>query len=401
MKISSLVMSVIALAPLAAHAQWGINDVFDFTYVQDGVLESASSLTMGSDGNLYGITSNGGTDTRGTVYKLALSWSGDTVTTTYSLLHSFTDGTDGGYPLERIVEDNSGNFYGTADAGGSDGDGVVFEISASGVFSVIYNFTGGTTDGCGPAGGLTIVNSGSSFTLYGTTAGCGSSAGYGNVFKLKEVSGTWTETILHAFAGGTKDGRNPNDAMILASDGNLYGTTESGGASGDGSVFQINPNTGAEAMIYSFVGANAPNGNGVTELPGASSLTLFGASPNGGMYDGGALYKLVEGTGGKFTYSIVHNFDGGSSDGAAPGGNLIYSATLGYFFGTTSAGGTSSGGTFYSLTPAGVFSVVNSLTGGPHEGPIWGPNNCEPCVFGTTRAGGASDDGMVWNGISP
>jgi uncharacterized repeat protein (TIGR03803 family) len=386
-----------ALAPLAAHAQWIITDVHDFTTF--GNIQQPSSLTQGSDGNVYGVMYEAGTNNNGSIYKLTLSWSGIVVTATYTTLHLFA-GTDGRWPVGSMVEDNAGNFYGTASSGGANNHGAVFEYSSSGVFSVLYNFKGGTTDGCLPSG-LTIQNSGSTVILYGAAGGCGSSASLGEIFRLTQSGGVWTETILHTFAGGTSDGGSPSGSMILASDGYLYGTTNSGGASTAGSVFRIGTSGGLTNIHY-FSPSSGPNGNSVTQQTGASSLTLFGTSTYGGSSGYGAIYKLVEGTGGTFTYTIAHNFVGGTSDGKTPLGNLIYSPVLNYFLGTTGQGGASNGGTFYRITPAGTFVVVNSLTGGPRNGPIWGPgNNCSPCVVGTTTFGGSSSDGDVWVGIAP
>jgi uncharacterized repeat protein (TIGR03803 family) len=396
MKKSLLAVFLVALAPLVANAQWAITDIYNFTTF--GNIEPPSSLIVGTDGNIYGVAYEGGT--YGQIYKLALSWSGNNVTTTYTLLHQLNGSTDGEYPEGSLVEDNAGNFYGTASGAGANGHGVVFEYSSSGVYSVIYNFKGGTTDGCGPSG-LTIVNSGSTFILYGTTGGCGS-ANAGTVYRMAVSGGVGSESILHSFAGGTKEGLGPTGGMILASDGYLYGTTNNGGANSEGTVFRISPSGGILTTVYNFFYPDSPNGNSVTQLPGASSLTLYGVSPNGGSPGYGLIYKLVEGTGGTFTFSSVHNFAGGTTDGKTAWGNLIYSPVLGYFFGTTQYGGTSNAGTFYEVTPAGSFGLLNSMTGGARNGPIWVQGGtCNPCVFGTTTQGGTSNDGTVWLGIAP
>src|SRR5579863_7718531 len=144
---------------------------------------------------------------------------------TFSVVHSFTGGSDGGYPLAGFTIDAAGSQYGTTTAGGASGLGTVFKITTKGKEIVLHSFAGGT-DGANPESSLVMDAAGD---LYGTTNGGGAS-GAGTVFKITRYN---KETVLYSFAGGT-DGANPEAALTMDAAGNLYGTTTAGGSSGNG-----------------------------------------------------------------------------------------------------------------------------------------------------------------------
>jgi uncharacterized repeat protein (TIGR03803 family) len=202
-----------------------------------------AGLVRDAAGNLYGTTFTGGSSGGcngigcGTVFKLS-------PTGTETVLHRFTGGGDGGGPVAGLVRDSAGNLYGTTKVGGRSGTcenircGVVFELIRCGSapsgydFKVLYTFTGGA-DGASPYAGL-IQDAADN--LYGTTRGGGGAGGV--VFKL---SPTGTETVLHSFAGSPTDGEGPQAGLIQDAAGNLYGTTQLGGAYGYGVVFRLAP----------------------------------------------------------------------------------------------------------------------------------------------------------------
>ena len=205
-----------------------------------GGYEPYGGLISDNAGNLYGTTQDGGLNYAGTVFRLTNSGSG----WTESLPHIFQLA-DGGYPTAGLVFDHSGNLYGATTYGGSDGAGVVFELSPSGAnwtYSVLYSFTG--QDGCpdngyvgaGPWAALTMDAAGN---LYGTTR-CDGANRMGNIFKLTPSSGGWTYTALHDFSGGD-DGAFPLSNVIMDASGNLYGTASAGGSQGHGVVWEITP----------------------------------------------------------------------------------------------------------------------------------------------------------------
>ena len=191
-----------------------------------------ASLILDAKGNLYGTAYDGGAHDGGTVFELS-------ATGTETLLYSFCSKPgcrDGYYPHADLAMDKNGNLYGTTQYRGAYGGGIVFEISASGSESVLYNFCAqpGCTDGYHPRAGLVLDTKGN---LYGTTYSGGAKK-RGTVF---EVSPSGTETVLHSFSAKGTDGYAPVAGLILDAKGNLYGTTLSGGANGGGTVFQVTP----------------------------------------------------------------------------------------------------------------------------------------------------------------
>ena len=286
-----------------------------------------------SAGNLYGTTSRGGTSLYGTIFKI--SGSQETV------LHSFI-GIDGAFPDSRLIRDSAGTLYGTAYLGGSGtgagtcvfGCGTVFKLDKAGKVTV-FSFSGYPKDGQYPTAGVIPGPAGG----YGTTSGGGTS-NYGNVFK---ISTRGRETVLHNFSW--LDGANPLAGVIQDAAGNLYGTTQVGGAFGYGTVFKINT-SGQETVLYSFTldadGAS-PTGGLVLGKDG----NLYGTTQSGGTSERGTVFKVsMDGQ-----ETVLHSFDG--NDGAYPSGDLIEDAA-GNLYGTTTAGGTGCAegcGVVFKLTP--------------------------------------------------
>jgi uncharacterized repeat protein (TIGR03803 family) len=190
-----------------------------------------AGLVRASNGNLYGTTTAGGTHNAGTVFEVS-SLGVETV------LWNFGGTGDGSTPYASLHLDSGGNLYGTTDYGGIYGEGTVFELSKSGSSWIefrLYSF-GGPGDGAFPLAGLVADSSGN---LYGTTYN-GGAHNEGTVFKLAPTVDTWNESWLYSFVGNTT-GWFPYGGLVRASNGNLYGTTERGGASDYGTVFEIVP----------------------------------------------------------------------------------------------------------------------------------------------------------------
>ncbi len=197
--------------------EWNQSVIWDFE--QSSGSSPYGGMTFDASGNIFGVTTGGGSGDFGTFYEMAESagsW-------THSVLYNFTGQSDGAAPDGNLIEDAQGNFYGTAATGGSGGGGTVFEFSPSGSawnLTVLYSFTGSE----GPVGRLTMDANGS---LYGTTFSDGA-FGFGNVFKLTKSNGSWNYASLHDFSGGA-DGRNSYAPVQIDAAGNIYGTAALGG----------------------------------------------------------------------------------------------------------------------------------------------------------------------------
>src|SRR5215469_5738922 len=192
-----------------------------FTGGSDGVEPVADLPEVG--GTLYGTTEFGGTGScqlyteRGCGTVFAFTPEGNA----YSVVYSFQGGSDGAYPIARLINVN-GTFYGTTSSGGATGNGTVFSLTPQGVETVLYSFSG-SPDGANPAGGLIDVDG----ILYGTTKTGGANSD-GTVFSVT-VSGA--ETVLHSFNLSSSDGAFPEADMINVN-GTLYGITFGGGSVG-------------------------------------------------------------------------------------------------------------------------------------------------------------------------
>jgi len=215
-----------------SNGEWTYNVLYRFTCGTDGATPF-SGVILDSAGRLYGTTDGNLRCDYGTVYQLVSTGA----TWTENTVHAFQDQNDGAEPVGGLVMDAEGNLYGVTGNGGSGGGGVVYELSPAGdgwTFTPIYSLVGGP--GGGSESALTIDAVGN---LYGTATSDGAYY-YGSVFKLTRNNGNWSYTDLHDFTGGA-DGANPIGAMALDADGNLYGTASDGGTDNKGVAWEITP----------------------------------------------------------------------------------------------------------------------------------------------------------------
>jgi uncharacterized repeat protein (TIGR03803 family) len=330
---------------------------------RDGFFPTAG-LIFDKAGNLYGMTEQGGSHHYGTVYELTPHANGNW---TETILHNFNyNGTDGIFPKGGLVFDGAGNLYGMTFEGGTVtcspfflGCGTVFELSpgAEGkawTETILHNFSNNGTDGYVPCCGSLVLDGAGN--VYGITGG-GGTYDYGMAFELMPAGGgSWTETVLHSF-GGTGDGSFPQGGLTLGGSGNLYGTTEDGGAYGGGTVFELTPAGGGnwtETIIHSFTHTSGgPDGfSPSSDVIFDSAGNLYGTTGAGGIYGLGLVFELSPAAGGSWTEAFLHNFQQTipGTDGYTPGPMLVFDSS-GNLYGTTVYGGANLGGTVFELTP--------------------------------------------------
>src|SRR6266446_6923671 len=268
-----------------------------------------AALTL-SGNTLYGTTYGGGDSGAGTMFAINTDGTG------FTNLHSFRGGSDCANPFDGLILSGS-TLYGTAAGGGSSGKGTVFAVNTNGTgFTNLHNFNG--SDGSYPMAGLILSGN----TLYGTTEG-GASYGFGALFAIN-TDGTGF-TNLHNFnANLNSDGGDPADGLVIFGN-TLYGTTSYGGSSGKGTVFKVNTDGTGFTNLHSFAGYPS---DGTGPLAGLflSGNTLYGAGQYGGSSNDGTVFAInTDGTGFTNLFSFT-----GASDGEYPLAGLILSGNTLY-----------------------------------------------------------------------
>ncbi len=379
-------------------------------YCLDGQYSIAAPV-VGPNGNLYGMTNQGGANDLGTIFRVG---PGGQLTTLYNFC-SQANCLDGYYPHGSLLLAKNGKFYGTTIFGGPGNYGTVFEMTPAGVRTTLYTFCSqpSCTDGDDP--GANMVQ-GANGNLYGTTE-YGGPHGGGTVFELTAAGKL---TTLYTFcktpdtSGNCPDGRFPVAGLSLGTNGILYGTTSLGGSHGDyGTVFQITL-AGTFKSLYSFcplpscTDGYSPSGTPVQ----ATNGNLYGIAGAGGANGNyGTVFELT--LGGKLTtlrsFCTTLNGSGYCADGRSPFGGLIQ-ATDGNLYGTTIAGGTNDIGTVYEMTPSGTLTTIYNFCsqapcvdgGYPLAGVVQSTNGA---LYGVTSADGKYNDaGTVYSisiGLGP
>lgn len=332
-------------------------------------------LIQDSSGNLYGTTAYGGDSACrggcGTVFKLDPSG-------TETVLHKF-NGSDGNLPAAGLIRDADGNLYGTTLFGGTANDGVVFKMDASGNETVLHNFLSNGPDGRSPAARLVRDAAGN---LYGTTT-IGGFAGAGVVFKI-DPSGN--ETILHRFSGA--DGLDPAGGLVMDGAGILYGTTSRGGSQKRGTVYKLNSKGNAH-VLHSFSGRDGkwPDGGLFQDASG----NLYGSTQRGGVASGGVVFKM-DASGNE---TVIRSFDFSDGKGSPPSGDLIRGAG-GNLYGIAAAG-FDGRGLVFELDPTGHENVLHTFAGPDGEAPVGSLlRDASGNLYGTTYIGGTSNQGVVY-----
>ncbi|TKK69338.1 T9SS type A sorting domain-containing protein [Ilyomonas limi] len=332
------------------------------------LLQPASAQTV-----LTGLTSNGGPDGKGTAFTINTNGSN------FSLIQNFADW--GKTPTGSLLKGDDGKFYGMTSSGGTYGYGSVFSMSATGAVTMLKQFNY-TTDGAYPDGELI---KGADGNLYGVTPSGGITS-YGTIFKIS-TSGAFS--VIKNFNYST-DGAHPNGHLVLASDGNYYGTTYSGGANSAGTIYKLTPG-GVFTVIHNMNMATE-GGNSYSSLTEGTDGNLYGLAYYGGTYNYGTVFKITK-TG---NLTVLKHLNG-ASDGGYPQSDLIQ-AKDGNFYGTCYSGGTGGNGTIFKITPSGVYTVLKNLSASKDGGNPYGAllQNTDGAFYGMTRTGGAYTSGTIY-----
>lgn len=307
----------------------------------------------------------------------------------YTVLYSFAGGSSDGANPTGLIQASDGNFYGTTLGGAVQGQGqygTIYKITPQGAETVLHSFGPSNADGYLPEAGLVQASNGN---LYGTTAeggantSCASGAGCGTIFMISPSGSGYT--VLYSF-GAAGDGASPMAALIQGSDGNLYGTTSAGGASGHGTVFKFDPATNTESVVYSFAGGPSDGGAPYSSVLQSSNGNFYGTTTTGGSSETGTIYAITSAG-----ETVVYAF-AGSDDGANPYAGLLLGSD-GNFYGTTPLGGGTNAGTiftfqFNSFVEESLYSFEN------YEGFNARPSSLiqdsSSNLYGTTSQGGTN-----------
>jgi uncharacterized repeat protein (TIGR03803 family) len=372
-------VSWLAVAP-SAQAQT-FKSLYSFTGSPDGAMPRGAVI-KDKLGNLYGTTTAGGSFGSGTVYKLSMSGK-------ETVLYSFTGGVDGSVPFAGLVMDQAGNLYGTTGAGGSSGAGTVFELNPKTKKETVLHSFNGQPDGATPFSGLVLDQSGS---LYGATF-AGGSSNDGSVYKVNIK--TKQEIVLHSFAGDPDGGEPVYGNLLMDKSGNLYGTTQGGGTSNRGSVWELSAR-GTEMVLYSFTGGADGGGNDVggadLSLVMDTNGNLYGTTERGGV-GVGVVFKVNIKT---KTEAVLYTFNA-PADGEIPSGGLVRDSK-GNLYGTTMAGGNNNSyGTVFEVMGTKE-TVLHRFDGTEGENPFRSPLLLDGTgtLYGVTYQGGTGGHGTVW-----
>jgi len=326
---------------------WVHTVLYSFTGGADGG-EPYKGVTLDREGNLYGTAVTGGSGSCeggcGVAYKLTNSggiW-------TQTVIHAFTGGDDGSGPGARLTVGRNGNAYGMAPTGGAYGLGTIYKIhqaqSGAWTLEVIHAFTGGVDGSTGSAGRMILRNG----HLFGA-ATTGGTYGSGVIFELTPSGGEWDFRTIYSFKG-QPDGSFPYGALLFDASGRIYGTTYYGGAHNIGAVYKLSPQPigeWEEKVLYSFRGGtdgNSPISNLIFDGAG----NLYGTTSEGGL-GSGTIFKLSPVSGDQWTETVVHRFRG-PPDGAFAYNGMVVDRS-GNFYGATVHGGDNDDGSVYRFTP--------------------------------------------------
>ena len=389
--IGSIAAGILVAGIAGPAAAKGFQVIHNFTNGRDGGVPPYT-LALDKKGHLVGTTNQGGADQAGIIFSMAQKGAGWSLKPLYNfsgddgqpgwgvalnkgsmytiasyaevmggpcgsalqinqspnhwqsiLMHTFIE-KDEGCPTGDMVLDKAGNAYGVTQ-GGANGWGSLYELSPSNgswTETILYAFQGGS-DGGSPYSGMIFDKAGN---LYGTAtsggeAGC--AQGCGTVYELSPSQSGWTYKVIYTFTGGN-DGGQPTAGLVFDKSGNLYGAAESFGANGGGTIFELTPSQ--SGWTFNLLASPAGKGGPVVALTSASPNMIYGTNLFDGADSFGSVFRLTQ-SGGKWTYKDFHDFTGGS-DGGYPGGGVTLDA-MGNLYGTAVLGGANNFGVVWEI----------------------------------------------------
>jgi uncharacterized repeat protein (TIGR03803 family) len=394
--------------------------------------QASATLTAGPNGDFYGVTQLGGTNANGTVYKLNTN---GTFASLFSfgplVANALGVGTNdtGVGPSVPLTLGPDGNLYGLSRSGGTNGDGTIFKITTNGSFTTLIHFTGtsGPNPGSSPVG-TTALTLGLDGNFYGTTRFGGTNIvgsvkagtnGCGTLFRLT-LSGAFTTLVNFSGTNGIAPGAAPSGRLVQGTDGNFYGTTRYGGTNDQGTLFKMTTNGTLTSLVSFeplFTDTNLPVANSGTNDTGAQPVasltqtpdgTFYGTTPIGGANANGTVFKFTTSGGFIKLYTFSAVYPGSTRptnyDGAQVSADLV-PGPGGVFYTTPSNGGEFGAGTIVTITTNGTLTTLYSFSplvanknaeGGDPFGVTFGSDGD---LYGDCFIGGANGDGSVYRVI--
>jgi uncharacterized repeat protein (TIGR03803 family) len=380
-----VILAASSILTAAAHCQT-VKEVLGFSNAMSSY-GGGVTPAQGRDGRLYGMTDGFSSTTNpdGTIFRINPDGTGANVLFTLG-------GSNGQLPLWGLTLATDGNYYGTTWEGGISSSGVLFKVTPSGVYTVLYEFTGGS-DGALPVGPPIQASNGN---FYGAT-------NHGTIYKYVPSAATFS-TILTLSSDGSQ-GVGIGVPLIQASNGSLYGTAVAGGASNCGTLFRLNT-LGTLLQVHSFpcgLGGNGPQ----AQLYEASDGSLYGTTVLGGNVDSsgdcgkgcGTIFKVSHGV-----VSVIYRFSGYPNDGGLATTGLMQ-GTDGNLYGGTDRGGANDFGTLYQISTSGQYKLLYSFTNIVGNAPSASlVQHTNGKFYGTTAFGGQHSYGAIYSldmGLSP
>ena len=332
------------------------------------------------------------------VLALALtSWA-----STEKVLWNFAGGSDGSQPWSNyFISDAKGNLYAATAGGGTYSAGTVFMLSPAGKETVLYEFTGANGDGNAPHGRLAFDAKGN---IYGTTQSGGTN-GTGTVYELSKRSGVWTEKVIYNFSATGADGISPSAGMTIAPDGTMYSTTPDGGAYSGGVIFSLKKTVkGWKQTVIHNINFPSEGGFPYEGVMRDAAGNLYGVAPAGGASQQGVVYRLSPSKNG-WVDTVLYSFTGQNGDGSGLYWIDLISDATGNIYGATSFGGTNGTGTVWKLVYSktkksyseSILYEFGSSGSGDGNNPYGGlAMDSKGNLYGTALNGGSSNLGAFY-----